>query len=154
MYRNFQNRPIERGCSLHCAGAVASRRHDNHHHQHHHHHHRQLTSTSNNRLVYCEDDVDCRQPNDALKGGETCHWLYEGCSVGICMCDPLTQKKHAHTGKCITGEDGINLISEHMIKCCQLTGLDCKDNSMKSINSAREKNAETLPQNLLLISQS
>ena len=80
------------------SGTVASRHLDNRH-QHHH----QLSSSplTNNHLVHCRRDDDCRQPNDALKGGETCHWLYEGCSVGICMCDPMTQKKHPHTGKCI-----------------------------------------------------
>jgi len=102
-----------------CAGAwksgtVASRHHDNRHY----HHHQLYSSTSTSRLVHCQHDDDCRQPNDALKGGETCHWLYEGCSVGICMCDPLRQKKHTDTGKCIPGEDvpylnynGVNLTS-------------------------------------------
>ena len=82
------------------SSAVASRHHDNRHQ----HHHQLSTSTSTNRLVHCQRDDDCRQPNDALNGGETCHWLYEGCSVGICMCNPLTQKRHKHTGKCITGK--------------------------------------------------
>jgi len=82
------------------SGTVASRRLDNRHQ----HHHQLSSSTSTNRLVHCRHNNDCRQPNDALKGGETCHWLYEGCSVGICMCDPMTEKKHPHTGKCIPGK--------------------------------------------------
>ena len=81
-------------------GTVESRHHDNHHQ----HHHRLSLSTSSNRLVYCRQNDDCQQSDDALKGGETCHWLYEGCAVGICMCDPLNQKRHPHTGKCIPGE--------------------------------------------------
>jgi len=96
-------------------GTVSSRHHDNRYQ----HHHQLSTSSSTNTLVHCQQDEDCRQPNDALKGDETCHFLYEGCSVGICMCDPLNQKKHPQTGKCIPGEDmtRFNLIA---LICFQL----------------------------------
>jgi len=91
--------------ALGCAGAwgygtVTSRRHDNNRQQHHHHELHSSSSTVSHGLVYCEHDDDCRQQ---LDGGQTCHWLYDGCSTGICMCDPLNQKKHPHTRKCIPG---------------------------------------------------
>ena len=51
-------------------------------------------------------DDDCRRVS-SLDADETCHWLYEGCSIGICMCDPLSQKKHPHTGRCIPGDAAV-----------------------------------------------
>lgn len=56
-------------------------------------------------IVYCKSNADC-ESSPELTGGETCRWLFDGCSVGQCMCDPARQKRHPATGKCINARLG------------------------------------------------
>jgi len=44
----------------------------------------------------CSSDLDCDP--DGISG-EVCWWLYEGCSLGKCMCDPRTHAA-TDTGRC------------------------------------------------------
>ena len=44
----------------------------------------------------CSSDRDCDPDGTS---GEVCWWLYEGCSLGKCMCDPRTHAA-TDTGRC------------------------------------------------------
>jgi hypothetical protein len=67
--------------------------------------HRSLTSvaaSSTDASIYCTTSAECVEHGST--GAPSCHWLYEGCPTGQCMCDPIRQKRHPATGKCISGE--------------------------------------------------
>jgi hypothetical protein len=44
---------------------------------------------------YCRHSSDCGD----TQLGQTCYWLYDGCNVGRCMCDPKRHTQQA-SGKC------------------------------------------------------
>ena len=54
---------------------------------------------------HCRSDADCAAATGdgggaRPRGGVSCHWLYDGCQTGRCMCDP---RRHLQTldGRCI-----------------------------------------------------
>ena len=53
--------------------------------------------------VTCLSDDECLTTADGQRTGQRCHWLYDGCSTGLCTCDPVRQRRQQPSGKCLTG---------------------------------------------------
>lgn len=73
---------------------------------------------SSSRMTGCTSDLECD-----VTLGYSCYWLFDGCHVGQCMCDP---RKHRRlpTGRCVTVKFGDERCSANDV-CTE--GMTCND---------------------------
>ena len=86
----------------------------------------------------CNSESECNQSM-----GETCLWLYEGCTMGRCMCDPRVHIQDSN-GKCRLSKYTYARIIKH---CCvvKILVLVSSEIAFSSNSVSRSMSLSTLP---------